>query len=162
MRTLTPADAQLLIEIFEHMSPDSRYLRFNQALANPDPQLVAAEAAELADVTTEEGEAWIAFVDDEAGTPIPVAGMRYIRTGEEEAEISIAVRDDYQRQGIGTVLLNFTAQQAHKAGVRRLMAMIQYENMALRSILNKIRLPVKRQQDGPDILLEIDLTPLGE
>jgi GNAT superfamily N-acetyltransferase len=128
---------------------------------NPDPRLVAEEAAELADVTIDEGEAWIAFVN-EGGETFPVAGMRYIRVGEKEAEISIAVRDDYQRQGIGTTLLQFTAQQAHAAGIQRLVAMIQYENVALQSILNKIPLPVRRQQDGPDVLIEIDLTPLGE
>lgn len=162
VRTLTPADAPLLVDIFEHMSADSRYRRFNQPLSNPDPELIEAEAAELADVTPDEGEAWIAFVEGEQGEQIPVAGMRYIRIGEAEAEASIAVRDDYQGQGIGTALLQFTAQQAHAAGIRRLVGMIQYENVALKRILNKIPLPVQRQQDGPDVLIEIDLTPLGK
>ena len=51
VRALMPDDAPLLVELFEHLGADSRYLRFNVALTNPDPDLVRAEAARMAAVS---------------------------------------------------------------------------------------------------------------
>ena len=47
VRPLEPADAHHLVDLFNHMGPASRYLRFNLALTDPDPDLVWLEAKRL-------------------------------------------------------------------------------------------------------------------
>ena len=50
LRPLQADDAHHLVDLFNHMGPTSRYLRFNMALTNPDPDLVWAEARRLAQI----------------------------------------------------------------------------------------------------------------
>ena len=50
LRPLQPEDAHHLVDLFDHMGPESRFLRFNLALPNPDRELVWSEARRLAEI----------------------------------------------------------------------------------------------------------------
>jgi len=53
---------------------------------------------------------------DEGGRNIIVGGGRYIVTEPGQAEIAFVVIDDYQGQGLGTLLMRHLAVIARKAG----------------------------------------------
>ena len=61
IRPLHPDDIQNLVDIFKHLSPDSRYLRFHEALTDPSPQLIQKRAEEMALVPAEKGKGWLAL-----------------------------------------------------------------------------------------------------
>ncbi|MFZ0546425.1 MAG: GNAT family N-acetyltransferase [Candidatus Promineifilaceae bacterium] len=158
VRPLLPGDAAYLVDIFQNMGQESRYTRFNVPMPDPDPDAVQQEAAEMANFERPESDGWVAFADLPGKPDVPVAGIRYIRTtAEGEAEVSISVRDDMQNKGIGTALLLFLFEQARKAGLTRLVALVQRNNRPLWQILKKAPVPLKRTPDGSYVFLEFDL-----
>ena len=148
LRPLQADDAHHLVDLFNHMGPTSRYLRFNLALTNPDPDLVWSEARRLAQIDPEKDGAWLAFCEMPDQPIAPVAGVRYMRVEPQVAEASLAVRDDMQNQGIGTELLKFLVERAREAGIRRLVASAQRGNRALWRLLDKAPVRMEYESDG--------------
>lgn len=158
VRPLQPSDARLLVDIFEHLGPDSRYQRFNLPLSDPDPDWISDKAKEMADVPPAEGAAWLAFVDLPGEAGAPVAGARYLLIGPDTAEVSVAVRDALQGKGIGTGLLEYLAREAYRAGVRTLVGIVQSSNVSLWRSLANLDVPVTRVHRGPVTELRVTLS----
>lgn len=135
VRRECPEDTPYLVDIFEHMSPNSRYQRFHETLLQPDPQSVWQEAQRMAQLREPEGAAWIAFADlpDQPNTPI--AGARYVMVEGGVAELGVAVRDDLQHLGIGSHLLVYMLDQAKAAGLEKVVATFQSNNRAVWQML---------------------------
>lgn len=148
VRPLKPEDAHYLVDLFEHMGPESRYLRFNLALTNPDPELVWTEAQRLAQIDPERDGAWLAFCDLPNQPGAAVGGARYVRIDATTAEASLAVRDDMQNKGIGTELLQLLIEQARLAGISKLVANVQRGNRALWRLLQRSGIDVNIESSG--------------
>lgn len=151
-------DGPVLVDLFSRLSPSSRFLRFSKVMDNPDPQRVQQEAERLARLEPPLDVAWLAFAGPPEHDQGPLAGVRYVRTEPDEAELAIVVRDDMQRQGIGSALLQFVCQQAQQDGIQRLTATFRSENKAVWSLLKRSPFPVTWEVDGPEITAAVDLT----
>jgi GNAT superfamily N-acetyltransferase len=162
VRPILPEDAPHLVDLFEHLGPKSRYTRFQRVLDDPDPELVWQEAEFLADIEAGTGAAWLAFADLPGEPCAPVASARYRQIPPDEAEVAIAVRDDLQGSGIGTTLLLHVADQARAAGIRRLLALVQNENLPVWSILRHSPYPVTQVPQGDYTYLVADLEAATE
>lgn len=181
LRPLRPQDVPLLLDLFEHMSPDSRYNRFHLPLTHPDGEYVAREATKIAIIPPEAGRGWLIVADPEADTPcfpdsltlsamtpegmVVVGGIRYLYAldgmggrSRDTAEISLVVRDDCQGQGIGTAVLRYVAEEARRAGVRRLVADVLISNTAVFRMLYKLPYLITKKRDNGSVCLTIDLT----
>ncbi|MFN2189718.1 MAG: GNAT family N-acetyltransferase [Candidatus Promineifilaceae bacterium] len=158
VRPMTAEDAPLLVNLFEHMGPNSRYLRFNLALTDPDPELVWEEARRMADVDADKDGAWLAFTDLPGQRDAPIAAVRYARLDPVTAEAALAVRDDMQNKGIGSGLLLFLVDRAQDAGILRFVATIQRANQALLHILNESPLKVSYESEGSIITIVAEIT----
>lgn len=158
IRALAPADAGHLVNLFEHMGPESRFLRFNLSLPNPDPELVWEEARRLAQVDPARDGAWLVFADLPGQPDAPVAGVRYVRIDEVSAEASLAVRDDMQNKGIGSELLRFLVEQARSAGIERLIGTVQRGNLPLWRLLKKFSLPLTLDSEGSYTTITADIS----
>lgn len=151
-------DASNLMDLYNRLGPDSRYLRFSKSMANPDPERVRQEAERLAQLGPPQEMAWLAFVDLPDQPDAPVAGVRYVMTAPDSAELAISVRDDLQRRGIGSELLKFACHQARRQGLRTLTAVFRSENRAIWSLVRHSPFPATTVIDGPEISLRIDLS----
>jgi acetyltransferase len=156
VRPLQPEDAQHLVDLFKHMGAESRFLRFNLPLTDPDPEFISSEAQRMARVAPGDG-AWLAFADlpDQPGAP--VGGVRFVHTAADTAEASLVVRDDMQSKGIGTEMLRFLVRQAQSAGIKKLTATVQRGNRPLWRILQKAPIAITRDSQGPLTIIEADL-----
>jgi hypothetical protein len=108
MRPINPGDKALLIEGLNQMSPKSRLARFGSGISS----LSASELRYLTDVDQVSHVAWGATIDGE-----PAGVGRYIVDGAADAEIAVAVVDDFQRRGLGRALFEALAASARAAGV---------------------------------------------
>lgn len=158
VRPETPADAANLVDLFGHLSPASRYLRFSKAMDDPSPERVRAEAERLARLGPPHDMAWLAFADLPGEPGEPIAGVRYDRVSDDTAEIAISVRDDMQRRGIGSELLRFICEKACEDGYRRLVATFRAENRGVWALFKRSPYPVTREVHGGEVDVAIDLT----
>ena len=152
-----PGDAQHLIDLFEHLGAESRYLRFSKVMRTPDPDLVYQEAERLARLGPPGDMAWLAFADlpDEPGAP--VGGVRFAGLEPGVAEIAISVRDDLQRRGIGSELLTFGLEQARAAGIHQVVAVFLASNRAIWRLLRHSPFRTAIDLHGSEVRVTVDL-----
>ncbi|WP_065755659.1 GNAT family N-acetyltransferase [Bradyrhizobium paxllaeri] len=94
---------------------------------------------------------------EEDGRKVIVGGGRYIVNEPGKAEIAFVVIDDYQGQGIGTLLMRHLAVIARKAGLKELIAEVLPENAAMRKVFSKFGFQARRGSDPQVVHLAFTL-----
>ena len=155
-RKLNENDIDNLIDLFDHLSVESRYHRFHRPLAHPSLEQVRQGAEQLLHV---DGVAWIAFAEVD-GAAAPVAVARYVRLSQDQAEPALTVRDDFQGQGIGRVLFARLIAAAQKENIRQFVATVQSDNQAAVRLVKHAGLPTTQTVSDGQIVLTIEL--MGE
>ncbi|WP_433555179.1 N-acetyltransferase family protein [Pseudonocardia xinjiangensis] len=140
--------------VFAQLSPRSRYLRFHSAV----PRLPAPVRAALVDL---DGRSRAAVVAETCGPdgPAPVGIARIARTDPGTAEIAVAVVDDWQRQGIGRLLVSAVATLAEELGYTALRGGVLPENVAMLGLARSVFPPATRHFDGDVVQLAVPLGP---
>ena len=158
VRRMLPADVNQLIHIYRHLSEESLYQRFQEPVTNLPPQRILEEARLLAEAGYTQGKGFLAFADTPGRPGAPIAGARYIRTGNNTAETAITIRDDFQKKGIGTQLLNLIIEEARKDGIRTLVANVNANNRSVLKLLSHYPYPQKREHYGSEINIKFDIS----
>jgi RimJ/RimL family protein N-acetyltransferase len=83
----------------------------------------------------------------EGGRPMIVGGARYVVVSPGKAEVAFAILDQYQGQGIGTVLMRHLGTIACQAGLRELTAEVLPENTAMLKVLGSSGFPLSTSAD---------------
>ncbi|MDW8317169.1 MAG: GNAT family N-acetyltransferase [Anaerolineae bacterium] len=128
VRFLTPDDGELLVDLVKRLSPESRYHRFHVPVEfRSDEELWARIPPYLA--VDRENHVALVGLAQEGEREAAIAVVRFARQpGEEEAEIAVVVRDDWQRLGIGRRLVMQAVEVARTLGIKRLAAWVQPDN----------------------------------
>lgn len=154
-RLIRPGDAELLIDLFQHLSPETRRRRFNIGLQRIEAARLRQEAERLADVDNATlGGAVLAFA---GATLIGVARLAREEADSPEAEAAVVVRDDFQRQGIGTALAYLLLHLAARMNLRTLSASVQANNSPVFALLEKLDLPMERDTARGETVIKIRL-----
>lgn len=150
IRPIRRDDKQRLVEGLRRLSPRSRFLRFNAAV----DRLTSEQLRYLTEIDYEDHMAWVALdEDDPEGPGMGVA--RYIRLKDEPtvAEAAVAVLDDYQGRGVGTILLAVLGQSAIDAGIRTFRNYVVATNTSMLELFEQLGAEVRTAGGG---LLEVD------
>jgi RimJ/RimL family protein N-acetyltransferase len=133
IRPIEPDDKGALARGFDRLSERSRYRRF----LSPRGPLTASELQYLTEVDHHDHEALVA-VDPQTGEGVGVA--RFVRSTEDPntAELAVAVVDDWQGHGIGSLLASELAKRAHEERIRCFTALALAENDAMLGILEDL------------------------
>ncbi len=125
LRRMRPDDRPMYEAAVAGLSERSRYLRFG----SPVPKLGERMLAQLMDLDDHRHVAYVALTPD--GTTV-VGVARFVRLEHDpaSAEVAIAIADDWQRVGVGPLLLNRLIAHARRAGVDSLLAVRLAENRA--------------------------------
>jgi RimJ/RimL family protein N-acetyltransferase len=99
----------------------------------------------------------LAALADEDGRKVIIGGGRYIVTEPGTAEIAFVVIDDYQGQGVGTLLTRHLAGLARRAGLTELIADVLPENAAMRKVFGKFGFQARRGRDPQVVHLTLNL-----
>ena len=161
-RSLRPADAPLLVDIYEHMTAESRYRRFHQTLDHIPDSRIWQEAQNIAQADSAHNRGLIAFIQCPDGGVIPIGAVRLVETGPEEGEVAISIRDDFQNKGIGTQLMRMMVDEAQFLGYRKLVASFQNDNPAIWQVFNKLPYDIKRTAAGSYSDIVITLNNISE
>jgi GNAT superfamily N-acetyltransferase len=158
VRPILPGDKDRLADGFERLSPQSRYRRFFSAISElPDEML-----AYLTELDYHDHFAFGAIDLDDPGQP-GVGVARYIRLADDPAaaEVTVAVSDDHQRRGIGTVLLEAVAVTAREHGVERLVATVLADNEPVKAMLRDSGAVLHWDFDTGTLRAELPIPPDG-
>ena len=126
-------DRDLLLRGFERLSPESRYRRF----LVPMTELTESAIRYLTEIDHHDHEAMIAL-DDQTGEGIGVA--RYVRDRDhpDMAEVAVTVIDDWQRRGLGTLLLEVISARARQEGITSFKALMLATNKEMMDLFQEL------------------------
>lgn len=149
IRPIRPEDDSALVDVFEHLSPQTVYQRFFTAL----PELTPGMARYLSHVNYRSRMALVAEVD---GRLVGVG--RYERTPDPEvAELGLVVLDEWQDRGLGRVLLRETLRAAQANGIHRFRADVLSENRRMARLLASEAEIVGRQMEAGVITFQLKI-----
>lgn len=101
--------------------------------------------------------AFDAAVRDEQHPEGRVVGLaRWMSPDLGTPELSVAVIDDYQGQGVGSRLMDALLALGRKRGVRRMIADVLRENMPMRGLVNRYRAVIQPSGDPLVVRYRID------
>ena len=154
LRLVRPDDRALLKRGFERLSPESRYRRFLVTKG----ELSDAELTYLTEVDGRDHFAMGAVVEDPLGREEGVGIGRFIRSATEPtvAEAAVAVVDDWQGKGLGTLLLLRLVSAARERGIERFAGQVLASNDAIRAVLAQFP-TVSSHADGDELAVRVDL-----
>jgi RimJ/RimL family protein N-acetyltransferase len=146
IRPITPDDAGRLVDLYYRLSDTTRRLRFHSMRQNVPLERIEQEAEQLSDLDLANQAAWVATAEEEGEERIvAVARLARSKNDPAEAESAIVVRDDYQKQGLGTHMLKLLAEVARSMNIERLTAWIMAENLHMLHIIKKSGLDVQAE-----------------
>jgi len=150
---LGPADADPVLALHQRLSEHDRYLRFFSS-----SDYGAAKACAM--MTRPDGADHAAIGASLDGTLIGVAHYEVL-DDPTVAEMALAVDGTAQAHGVGTLLLEHLGSAARRAGVRRFVAEVLAENVAMLRVFADLGLRHRTVQGGGaerrvEILLDPD------
>jgi acyl-CoA hydrolase len=113
LRPLGPADERALKDLFYAQSEETTALRFGMPLS----RLSEAQFQELVAIDFRTSMALGAFLCEGRRRRLIGVARYHAFAGESEAELSVAVRDEYQRKGVGGALVRVLAEVGVARGI---------------------------------------------
>jgi RimJ/RimL family protein N-acetyltransferase len=152
IRALTPGDKDDLLTAVGRTGTESLRRRFFTLKRNFSEK----EIAFFVNVDFTNHVALIALADED-GHKVIIGGGRYVVVEPGKAEIAFVVIDDYQGQGVGTLLMRHLAVIARKAGLNELIADVLPDNKAMRKVFDKFGFRPGRGRDAQSVHLVMKL-----
>jgi RimJ/RimL family protein N-acetyltransferase len=154
VRPIRREDKEALARGLDQLSPESRYRRF----LRPMTSLSERDLAYLTEIDYTNHFAWVAVADTEDQEGLGVA--RYIRDAKDPhvAEAAVAVVDDYQGRGLGSVLMRLLVATALENGVRTFRGWVLGDNIEVLRPLERIG--ARRVADKGVLRVEVDLASM--
>ena len=144
IRPIEPADADMEAEFVRRLSPKTRRFRFLGGLRELTPKMLKS----LCDVDYDQSMAFVATASEE-GEEVWVGVSRYAPNTEEGArEMAVTVADDWQHQGVGTLLTKKLIEFAKDHGVKRLYSVDLADNAPMRQFADKIGMSVRHDPEN--------------
>jgi RimJ/RimL family protein N-acetyltransferase len=154
VRPITPADAGALERFHGQLSERAITLRYFY----PHLELRAEEVAHLTEV---DGQDRVALVVERRGELIAVG--RYDRLDNPSlAEVAFVVADDFQHQGIATMLVQRLAERAKRVGITHLTAEVMGENKAMLAVFHNTGFPTESRFECGTIELKMCISAANE
>ncbi len=133
LRPMHPTDEPRLSDLFHALSQQTMYYRFmSSAQSIPKTQI-----QDFVFIDHRTDIAIVATVPEAHGEEIVAIGRYYLDEKTNFAEVAFTVRDEWQRQGIGTFLLKHLATIARRNGITGFTAEVLLDNRPMQAVLNK-------------------------
>jgi GNAT superfamily N-acetyltransferase len=155
IRAIRPEDKQGLVQLFDRLSPETRYFRFLGAKTC----LTQHELVYLTELDFVRNAALVAELTEEDQLQI-VAVARYAvapKGGEARPEVALAVVDSQQGRGIGTLLLTELARFAASRGITEFDAFLLANNESMLATFRRCGFQMRGTVEGGTLHLVLTL-----
>jgi GNAT superfamily N-acetyltransferase len=137
IRSFRPDDRDAFLSVAGRIGPLTFYRRFFTVKRGFSER----ERAFFLNVDFDKHVALLALLE-EAGQKVIVGGGRYVIVQPAKAEVAFVVIDQYQGQGIGSILMRHLAIIARAAGLQELIAEVLPENKPMLMVFERCGLPM--------------------
>jgi RimJ/RimL family protein N-acetyltransferase len=139
IRALKPEDRSAMLSAVGRVSAQSLYRRF----FGPKRGFTEKETDFFVNVDFVQHVALVATIDGSDESTI-IGGGRYIVTQPGTAELAFAIVDEYQGQGVGTLLLRHLVLIARESELQQLVAEVLPENAPMLALFRKCGFALKK------------------
>lgn len=157
IRPIRPSDVESNARFIEQLSPPSKHFLFLGGIA----QLSASALHHLCDPDYAHDMAYIALgLDSRTGETRDQVGVCRFAGADpvKGAEISVAVADAWQHQGLGNILLRHLVDYARTHGVPRLYSIDAVTNTRMRRLARDVGFREEPDpEDGNQVIYSLDL-----
>lgn len=153
IRPVRSEDEPLLKEMFYSFSEQTVYLRFHAHLkAMPHDRLQL-----FCNVDYDTEIALVATVGEPGNEDCIATGWYMTDPTRTGAEMAFAVRDDWQRKGLGTILFQKLVEIGRANGIRKFSAEVLIENSGMLKIFHRSGMNIETSTDGG--VVHVVMTP---
>src|SRR5690606_14540113 len=151
VRPIRPDDGPRLVDFHSRQSPESIYFRY----FTPHPTLTDEEVAHLTNVDYVDRMAFVALLGDSL-----VGVARYDRWPmRSEAEVAFFIDDAHRGRGMATVLLEYLAEAARRAGISAFTATVLPTNQRMVGVFRAAGFEARSTFEEGVIEVHLDLQP---
>ena len=145
LRPIRPADAGMEAEFIRGLSAQAKHYRFMGGVN----ELSHDEMSRMCDVDGEHSMAFVATID-RGGREVEIGVSRYVAGAKSDArEFAVTVADEWQRRGLGTLLMNRLIEAARSHGVKELCGVGLVDNTAMIALAAGLGMSVGRDPGNP-------------
>lgn len=152
IRPIRPSDADLLIEHFNSLSPNSIYMRFFSPLKELSKEMLI----KLTQIDYDREIALVALIGK--GLNRKIAGVCRIIAYPDRthAEFALATSDEWHGKGIGALLLKQCLNIAWQMGIKQVVGLVLAENTQMLKLGKKLGFKIDRVPDSYEYELTIE------
>ena len=153
IRALRPGDEAALTEAVEGLSAESLHRRFFAVKRNFSER----EKAFFLHVDFVNHVALVADIAEGPEVKI-IGGARYVVGSPGSAEVAFAIVDEFQGQGLGTLLMRHLLTLARAGGLNTLVAEVLAENSPMLKVFEKSGLKFQARRDAGVVHVQMQIS----
>lgn len=154
IRPIRLTDADMEAEFVRRLSPRTKHYRFLCGLKELTPKMLKS----FCDVDYHHSMAFVATVSQD-GVETEIGVSRYAPNANEDVrEMAVTVADEWQHQGIGTMLIKRLIEFAKNHGVKVLYSIDLADNTSMRHLANELGMSATRDpEDAHQMIYSLPL-----
>jgi acetyltransferase len=143
---ILPTDEEEILQAFDHMGPEARYMRFMSPRRSANVERLRAVLASF----PEKGMAIAATVPAADGIDI-VGTASFMLTGEGGCEFAISITDDWAGAGLGRVLLEALVGAARDRGLAHMQGYVLATNPGMLRLAQRVGFEVRADPEDRSV-----------
>ena len=145
LRSIRVSDEAEVVQAFERLSPDARYMRFMRVVKAPNMERLRKTLAAF----PKGGDTIIATVPAADGIDI-VGGATYVILDDTtHGEFAITVAADYGGAGLGSTLMRVMIEAASRRGLKAMEGFVLAVNQPMLRLASRLGFSIARDPDDP-------------
>jgi RimJ/RimL family protein N-acetyltransferase len=128
LRPVRRSDVAALRDFLQHLSPESRYFRFQGTLTD-------LSEAEWQYLVSADGWNHVAILAWSGSVVVGVGRFIRLEPESDRAEVAFAIADAFQRRGLGSLLRDELVAAGTQSGIRLFRAEVLAQNRGIRGLL---------------------------
>ena len=147
IRPIQKSDKQKLIDLFNHLSPENRYLRFAHAIS----ELPNEYLEDVLELDYQKEMALIAFTKSNTENEEIIGIARYVCQGNTlVCEFSLTVSDAYTAHGVGTALMQNLIKHAKTQGLDEMVGYVLNNNQPMLHLMKDLGFEINPFQEDAE------------
>lgn len=143
IRPISPRDAPNLRKLYANLSQRSLFYRFLEA-HNP----ITSKHLRQFSITDYSSQMAFVAVDPSDNRLIGISQYLPLEPHQpDKGEFAISIADDWQRQGVGHVLMRELTDYARERGMKALLGVIHYDNRGMMKLIRRLGYRLERHID---------------